>query len=1294
MDEREQLVAAVWSLLDEVDSTGDLTPVLEDSETLHQASRLARYAEEHGDLEARHLLGHLHWYRYQALPEGEDQADLAAAVEQFLHSFMAAEDGIPEPLLPLVADHAAPIVIALVDQGDMDAADDSTVNAIVELFENIVDATAAGDESLAARLSYLARTLIIRFDRADAPEDLEAANEALRAAAAATPVGHPAHAPVRNNLARVLHTRYQRLNTPEDLDGAIEALEEALDASAPDAPEGQLYEKNLGRLLRERYLSAYPHGSLDDLERAVGILRRSLDGTPADDPERSRWLSDFAILLRVRFEHTRDPRDLEDTVAVLREAVNCAAPEDPQLVDYRFNLSNALQTRFQTIGSADDADTAVAYGQDLVDVTPSDDPRRALYLENLGRARRARFQQTGALGDVDAAIRAYEDAVAATPVEGHQHARCLVELGSAWRDRFLRTGALADSDAALAVIRRTVESTADDPSEHARCLSNLGGALQERFHRTGALDDLDTAIQAHRDALDATSDDDDERPGVLNNIGIALGARFNRTGALRDLDRAVDLLEAAVEAMPEHDRTRGGTLSNLGGALLARFRRTGSTEALEQAIGRYREAIDAVPGHHPKRPEFLHNLGVALSDRFERTEDPGDDLADLDAAIAAMGDAVDGTPRDDPDRARFQGNLSEALHVRFLRSGSAEDLEAAIDALREAVHATPVDDPLYARLLLRLGSVLQTRFEETEDTRDLEAAAVTWAEAAENTTAEPSVRLRAARAAARLLAATRPERAAELLENAVRLLPEVAPRRIERGDQQHAIATFDGLAADAAALALAHPGMPADQRAVRALRLLEAGRTVILSQALDGRDDVGELRDRHPELAARFVELRELLDRSADTRPIATDRTPMHLPDRRSLADAFASALAEIRAREGFASFGLPPTTAELLAEAHAGPVVTLNVSSHRSDALLLTPGGIVHVALPELDHDTVVDRVNAFHQDLAAVRDAAVPPVTRVAAQARLRTVLGWLWDAAMGPVLDALGYTGRPPGDTWPRVWWCPTGPLALLPLHAAGHHTDPSPAGEEREPRAVMDRVVSSYTPTIRALRHARRKARAHPAPRDRSLIVAMSATPGLPDEGRLPNVPAEAAKVRSLLPRPVLLADPGASRGASGAGVATRAGVLAHLPDCTIAHFACHGYSDPTDPSRSRLLLHDHLDAPLDVGSLAVIALDRARLAYLSACSTALSADKSLLDEAIHLASAFQIAGFPQVIGTLWEINDEVAVTVAASFYAGLTADGGHLDTGLAARALHDAVRQVRGRYPGTPSLWAAYLHTGG
>jgi CHAT domain-containing protein len=106
----------------------------------------------------------------------------------------------------------------------------------------------------------------------------------------------------------------------------------------------------------------------------------------------------------------------------------------------------------------------------------------------------------------------------------------------------------------------------------------------------------------------------------------------------------------------------------------------------------------------------------------------------------------------------------------------------------------------------------------------------------------------------------------------------------------------------------------------------------------------------------------------------------------------------------------------------------------------------------------------------------------------------------------------------------------------------------------------------------------------------------------------------------------------------------------------------------------------------VASLAPVNLSQAELAYLSACETALTSTTDLLDEAIHLTSAFQLAGFPNVIGTLWEVDDGIAVRIADAFYTSL-------DIGAAAYSLHQAVRAERDRLFRTPSLWAAYLHAG-
>jgi CHAT domain len=243
--------------------------------------------------------------------------------------------------------------------------------------------------------------------------------------------------------------------------------------------------------------------------------------------------------------------------------------------------------------------------------------------------------------------------------------------------------------------------------------------------------------------------------------------------------------------------------------------------------------------------------------------------------------------------------------------------------------------------------------------------------------------------------------------------------------------------------------------------------------------------------------------------------------------------------------------------------------------------------------------------------------------------------------------------------------------------------------------MDRAISSWTPTVRALRYAREHSHDVSGPADRALIVAMPVTPGLPGGAELPNVPEELARVRALLPDPVILAEPGMpGTPADGSrGIPTKPNVMAQLPACSIAHFACHGFSDPADPSKSLLLLHDHSTDPFTVASLAPVELGRAQLAYLSACETAVTGNTELMDEAIHLTTAFQLAGFPHVIGTLWEINDELAVTIAGTFYTRLRASPCTGDVSQAASALHDAVHAARAAYPKAPSLWAAYLHAG-
>ncbi|MDT3442655.1 CHAT domain-containing protein [Pseudofrankia sp. BMG5.37] len=68
-------------------------------------------------------------------------------------------------------------------------------------------------------------------------------------------------------------------------------------------------------------------------------------------------------------------------------------------------------------------------------------------------------------------------------------------------------------------------------------------------------------------------------------------------------------------------------------------------------------------------------------------------------------------------------------------------------------------------------------------------------------------------------------------------------------------------------------------------------------------------------------------------------------------------------------------------------------------------------------------------------------------------------------------------------------------------------------------------------------------------------------------------------------------------------------------------------------------------------------------YLSACSTARTGP-ALLDEAIHLTLAFQLAGYRHVVGMLWSVSDDGSVSLVDDVYAAVKSIGG------------DAVRAVR------------------
>ena len=959
-------------------------------------------------------------------------------------------------------------------------------------------------------------------------------------------------------------------------------------------------------------------GDVGAVQRAVALLREADVVTPAGHPRRPLVLSTLGAAMRDIFEAAGDPDALAKAVECGRAAVAAVSPGETE------------------------ADVA------------------AWCYSDLGGSLFSAFEFSGDLGSLSEAVTWWRRAVEAGQRAGTVPPGILGNLSMALRSLWEQTG---DQDALLEAVqlgRQAVAEITSDAPGRATVLNNLGIALRALFETTGQRSALDDAVRVGRAAVAATFPGDPGRAVRSSNLSIALLTVAEVFGDTDALAEAVQVGRDAVADTPRGSPVAARHLSNLGGALSLLYRHTGDLAALEEAVWMMREAVAATTTGHPEMNVRQRNLSIALQSLFERTGDP----RTLAEAVQAARDAVSETSPGHFDYAPNLSHLGGILNDLFAHSGDQADLDESMAVLRLAATSGPPDHPQRAACLYNLAAALVRRFSGTRDPALLgELRGICRTVAAMAAAPAPmQVQAAATWGWAAMLAGDGADALAGY-EAAIAALPRAAPSRVSDWDRERSLRDLAGLAGEAASVAI-HQGM-----AERAVELLEHGRGLLLADALTQRETPDELVRLAPDLAAPFRELRRELAAVRTSVAAAGSSQAWYLADRRrELSERWDALLTQIRGIPGLARFMLPPLIGELSLQAVPGPIVMVSASMFRCDALILTgnPARPVRVVpLPGVTRASVVEKA----RDLIAATEGS--PGDEPPPHEDLRSILTWLWDKIAAPVVAELKQFGATGPDR--RVWWCPAGEMALLPLHAAGRRSDPVGFA------TVMDCMIPSYTPTIRALAYLRQRP-AEPAAAEVASSALIISMPHTPAEEPLPGAGAEADLVARLVP---------ASATLTGAA-ATHDAVLRMLPRYRIAHLACHGRSVPGDPAAGALLLHDHLDRPLTVAEIGRLQLPSMELAYLSACRTAIT-DPQLPDEAIHLTGAFQLAGYARVIGTLWPVSDQVAVAMANAIYADLTGNGtGPVQPERAARALHRAALRLRARYP---HAWAAYLHAG-
>jgi CHAT domain-containing protein len=257
-------------------------------------------------------------------------------------------------------------------------------------------------------------------------------------------------------------------------------------------------------------------------------------------------------------------------------------------------------------------------------------------------------------------------------------------------------------------------------------------------------------------------------------------------------------------------------------------------------------------------------------------------------------------------------------------------------------------------------------------------------------------------------------------------------------------------------------------------------------------------------------------------------------------------------------------------------------------------------------------------------------------------------------------------------PHIWWCPTGPLTFLPIHAAGFYNKQDVGFQ------TSDFVVSSYTPTLTALLK-------QPITTQKTFQGLLGVSqPSTPQQSRLPNAAKELAQITMLasnLHVHSLLGE-----------LATVENVIEAMEKYSWVHLACHAAQDTSEPTQSAFYLQD---GSLPLSKIITKSFPHADFAFLSACQTA-TGDENLSEEAVHLAAGMLAAGYRSVIATMWSIKDVDAPLIATDVYSHLI-NCSQPDSTQAAHALHHAVKCLRKELEksGKPSFlsWVPFIHVG-
>lgn len=516
------------------------------------------------------LLAQVRLARFQALPAGEDRAELPSCLKWFARVRRTNPERVPASVREALDESAY-------GEGWEEFGEPEWLSG------DLLDATIVRLEKLYAEA---------RQDEALEVEGSGSGDGSGEGEVTAS-VAHAV------TLVAYLSTRYEQRGDRQDLDRAITLGRWVLGPGRSSGQPRLAAMANLGGALMN---AAESTSDFDALDEAVDMFQSLVDerGTAAD-------YANLAVVRLSRFEVHACDEDLDASLVAARVGVRLTEPGDPFVAARLSNLGSALRTTFERDGDETLLDEAIRVGREAVRLSDPNDLDVVRRLTNLSSSLSTRFQRRRQREDIDESIRLGRLAVSAGPVTGHPGR--VGNLASALHMRGTVYGRLNDLQEALRLARAAAQALPVEHADRVDLLINAAGTAMSWFDWTGDRAAVLTSVELGRiAALEAPANV--RGASVHSNLSVHLLTAFE---AIDDLDFAeLAYREADAGVRLAGDRVGSVALSNLSLAARTLFEETGVQDYLAVALDAAGRALESCPVDHPDRSAFLSNLGLCL----------------------------------------------------------------------------------------------------------------------------------------------------------------------------------------------------------------------------------------------------------------------------------------------------------------------------------------------------------------------------------------------------------------------------------------------------------------------------------------------------------------------------------------------------------------------------------------------------------------------------------------------------------------------------------------------------------